>query len=258
MKKKYERINQLLEIIKSKSSISVKELASQIEVSEMTIRRDIEVLKNKGYVNTLYGSVIYTGNTSLSLSDSYHLHDAKGSHNEEKDRIGAFAATLVENDDILIIDTGSTTEPMARSLNADLDITVLCYNHNILNILLEKPNINIIFSGGYYHPNTQMFESKEGLSLINRTRATKVFISAAGIHKSLGVTCANNYEIATKHAIFNSSVKKILLADSSKFSVVKSAWFAELKDFDMIITDSGISKEWVDYISDLNIPLHIV
>jgi len=258
MKKKYERINQLLEIIKSKNSISVKELASQLEVSEMTIRRDIEVLKSKGYVTTLYGAVIYTGSTALNLTDNYHLHDAKGSHNEEKARIGAFAATLVENDDILIIDTGSTTEPLAGSLNPDLDITVLCYNHNILNILLEKPNINLIFSGGYYHPNTQMFESKEGLTLINRTRATKVFISAAGIHKSLGVTCANNYEIATKQAIFSSSVKKILMADSSKFSVVKSAWFAELEDFDMIITDSGISKEWIDYIRELNIHLHVV
>lgn len=258
MKKKYERINQLLEIIKSKNSISVKDLASQLEVSEMTIRRDIEVLKSKGYVSTLYGAVIYTGSTAFNLSDSYHLQDAKDSHNKEKARIGAFAASMVENDDILIIDTGSTTESLAGSLNPELDITVLCYNHNILNILLEKPNINIIFSGGYYHPNTQMFESREGLSLIKRTRATKVFISAAGIHKSLGVTCANNYEIATKHAIFNSSVKKILLADSSKFSVVKSAWFAELNDFDMIITDSGISKEWTEYISDLNIPLHVV
>jgi len=258
MKKKFERINQLLDIIKSEKNISVKELAALLEVSEMTIRRDIEVLKDKGYVNTLYGSVIYTGTTSLNLNDSYHLGDAKGSHNEEKARIGAFAATLVENGDILIIDTGSTTEALARSLNPDLDITVLCYNHNILYILLQKPNINLIFSGGYYHSNTQMFESREGLSLIKSTRATKVFISAAGIHKSLGVTCANNYEIATKHAIFNSSVDKILLADSSKFSTVKSSWFAGVEDFDMIITDSGISPEWIAYIQDLNIPLHVV
>lgn len=258
MKKKFERINQLLDIIKSKSSSSVKELAALLDVSEMTIRRDIGILKSKGYVSTLYGAVIYTGNDNLNLNDNYHLYDAKVAHSEEKARIGAFAATLVENDDILIIDTGSTTEPLAKSLDPALEITALCYNHNILNILLEKPNINLIFSGGYYHSNTQMFESKEGLALINRTRATKVFISAAGVHESLGVTCANNYEIATKHAIFNSSVKRILLVDSSKFSVIKSAWFAELKDFDMIITDSGISKEWVDYIKELSIPLHIV
>jgi len=258
MKKKYERINHILEMIKSSNNISVKELASQLEVSEMTIRRDIEILKSRGYVTTLYGAVIYTGNAASGLGEGYHLHDAKVAHNEEKARIGAFAAKLVENDDILIIDTGSTTEPLARSLNPDLDITVLCFNHNILNVLLDKPNFNLIFSGGYYHSNTQMFESREGLSLIKRTRATKVFISAAGIHKTLGVTCANNYEVATKHAIFNSSVKKILLADSSKFSVVKSAWFAEISDFDMIITDSGIPKEWIDYIHDLDITLHIV
>lgn len=258
MKKKNVRINKILDIIKSHDNISVKELASLLGVSEMTVRRDVDTLKMNEQVTTLYGAVMYTGNTvSATYSDNYYLSNAKSSHNEEKLRIGTFASSLISAEDVLIIDTGSTTEALARCLNPTLKTTVLCYNSNILNVLLENPNVDIIFSGGYYHPNTQMFESKDGLSLIQGTRANKVFISAAGVHQTLGVTCANSYEIETKKAIYNSSVEKILLADSSKFSLVKSAYFANLEDFDIIITDDNLSQEWIDYIHEMDITLHL-
>lgn len=102
-----------------------------------------------------------------------------------------------------------------------------------------------------------MFESPEGISLIKKTRATKVFVSAAGVHENLGVTCSNNYEVLTKQAIINSSLEKILLVDSSKFGVVKSAYFADLDDFDTIITDDGISNEWKEIIHTKGIKLII-
>lgn len=259
MKKKIERTNQILDIIKSHTNISVKELASLLDVSEMTIRRDVETLKADRQVNTLYGAVMYVGNDrEVTRGDNYYLSNAKSTHNEEKFRIGTFASSLISSEDVLIIDTGSTTEAFARCLSPAQKATILCYNSNILNVLLEKPNIDLIFSGGYYHPNSQMFESKAGLSLIQSTRANKAFISAAGVHQTLGVTCANSYEIETKKAIYNSSVEKILLADSSKFSVVKSAYFANPEDFDVIITDTNLSQEWVDYIHELNITLHLV
>ena len=103
-----------------------------------------------------------------------------------------------------------------------------------------------------------MFESPDGISLIEKTRATKVFISASGIHDKLGVTCSNNYEVPTKCAIIGSSLERILLVNSDKFGKVKSSYFADLSDFNTIITDSGISQEWINYISQLNINLIIV
>lgn len=260
MGKKFERINELVKILKESQGASAKELSLKFNVSEMTIRRDLEILVSQNIVTNQYGAFYYNESIKLvdPLDDKYALNTAITSHIEEKQRIGDFASSLVTDDDILIIDTGSTTEFLARSLHNTLKATVLCYNRNILNYLVDKNNISIIFAGGYYHPNTEMFESIEGLSLINHTRANKIFISAAGIHETLGVTCANNYEIATKKAIFKSGVEKILLVDSSKFSAVKSSHFANIEDFDMIITDSGISKEWIEMIHSKSIKLHIV
>lgn len=103
-----------------------------------------------------------------------------------------------------------------------------------------------------------MFESQEGIGLIKRTRADKGFISAAGFHETLGITCANPYEIETKKAVLNSSKTKILLVDSTKFDKTKIAYFADMKDFDMIITDSEISEHYMDIIRNQGIELVIV
>lgn len=261
MGKKFERMNELIKILKENQGASAKELCVKFNVSEMTIRRDLDLLISQKLVINQYGAFFYNTKNNKSadnLDDKYALNKAITSNIEEKQRIGIFAASLVYEDDILIVDTGSTTEFLARSLQSNLKATILCYNRNILNYLVDKPNISIIFAGGYYHANTEMFESIEGLTLINHTRANKIFVSAAGVHETLGVTCANNYEIATKQAIFKSGVEKILLIDSSKFSAVKSSYFANIEDFDMIITDSGISKNWVDMINSKSIKLHIV
>lgn len=258
MSKKLQRANKIIEILKEKNGASVKELASMLDVSEMTIRRDLNVLKSNNIVKNVYGATIYNPlNNIKKLSNPYNITEEIIKNESEKFKIGQIAAKLIQPDDIIIIDTGTTTEKLAQSISDDIKLTALLYNINILSALKMKHNINLIFSGGYFHPNTQMFESPEGISLIENTRATKVFVSAAGIHEQLGVTCSNNYEVPTKRAIIGSSLEKILMADSQKFGMVKSSYFADLNEFDIIITDSGISKEWINYINDLGIRLII-
>src|SRR5690606_3879851 len=98
-----------------------------------------------------------------------------------------------------------------------------------------------------------MFESAEGVSLIQRIRANKMFVSASGIHKELGITCANNYEVVTKRSALNSSYTKILLADSSKFGTIKQGYFAQLNDIDIIVTDNELSNNWRQFITEQGI-----
>ncbi|SFC28020.1 DeoR/GlpR family DNA-binding transcription regulator [Clostridium uliginosum] len=259
MSKKLERTNKIIEILKEKNGASIKELASTLGVSEMTIRRDLNVLKSNNIVNNVYGATIYNPLNSIQKLDNfYDITNEVVIQEGEKCKIGKVAETLIQTDDIIIIDTGTTTEKLAQNISNDMNLTALFYNTNILMALKGKDNIKLIFAGGYFHPNTQMFESSEGISLIENTRATKVFVSAAGIHEQLGVTCSNNYEVPTKRAIIGSSVEKILLVDSQKFGIVKSSYFADLNEFDVIITDNGISKEWIDRIKNLEIRLIIV
>lgn len=258
MNKKLQRANKIIDILKEKNGATVKELALTLKVSEMTIRRDLEILKSNNIINNVYGAAIYNPSNNIEKLESfYDIENELIKHENEKIKIGKAAAGLINQDDIIIIDTGTTTEKLAEFIDNNLNISVLIYNTNILMALSKKKNIELIFSGGYFHPNTMMFESPEGISLIEKTRATKVFVSAAGIHENLGVTCSNNYEVLTKQAIIKSSVEKILLVDSEKFGVVKSSYFAELTDFDTIITDNKITPKWHKKINDLGIKLII-
>lgn len=258
MSKKLQRANKIIDILKERNGATVKELASILNVSEMTIRRDLEVLKSNNIINNVYGAAIYNPSNNIEKLESfYDINSETIKQENQKLLIGKTAASLIEEDDVIIIDTGTTTEKLASSIDPNLKISALIFNTNILNELIQKKNINLIFSGGYFHPNTQMFESAEGISLITKTRATKVFVSASGVHETLGVTCSNSYEVLTKQAILNSSLEKILLVDSSKFGTVKSSYFADLNNFNTIITDDGISDEWKEIIHNKGIKLII-
>lgn len=254
--KKTIRASRIIEILKEKKGSSVKELATLLNVSEMTIRRDLSLLEKEKHIKNVLGVAIYDGEeTGLSATEEYELNNQKVLRETEKMRIGQAAAQLIHDEDIIIIDNGTTTEMLARYLPDDVKITALFYSINILMALKDKSNIDMIFTGGYFRPNTQMFESPEGMEIIKKTRATKVFLSAAGVHKELGVTCANDYELLTKKASMQSAHQKILLVDSTKFDTIKAAYFAEIVHIHTIITDTGISKEWVDYIKSLGIEL---
>ncbi|WP_312642212.1 DeoR/GlpR family DNA-binding transcription regulator [Hydrogenoanaerobacterium sp.] len=258
MNKKTERINQLIEILKVRSFVSIKELALMLGVSEMTIRRDLKILEQNRIAENVYGTSVYNPAHTVSKNDNeYNLFSEVEKQNIQKDSIGRFAASLVEQGDIIIVDTGTTTERIVPYLPTNSDITVLCYNINILMELRRNPGVKMMFAGGHYHSNTQMFECAEGIDFIRGLRAQKVFVSAAGVHAGLGVTCIENYEVPTKRAILKSSLERILVADSSKFDVVRPAYFCDLSEINTIITDSGLSEEWKQRITDMGIVLHL-
>ena len=262
MKNKQERLNQILLLLQKRHSISVSELSQLLHVSDMTIRRDLDYLQNNSLVTRGHGMAYYKANSSeediLLSENNYDLSEEKIRMNPEKERIGRFAVTLLEPDDNIIIDTGSTTDYFARLIPDTIDMTVLCYNYNILAHIINKPNIHIIFPGGYFHSNGQFFESPQSINLIENFRANKMFVSASGIHENLGITCANNYEVNTKRTALRSSQIKILLTDSTKFNMIRSSYFADLKDIDVIVTDTNLSQEWKALIKECNITLHLV
>ena len=253
---KIERWDAIMERLGLDKASTILELSGDLGVSAMTIRRDLAALAREGKVKILYGSVMLHPDLSRREGDAYYsLNTAGAQHTEEKRRIGRAAAALVQPEDSLIIDCGSTTEYLARCLPEDTPFTALCYSLNVVSECVRRRECKTLFSGGLFHENTLMFESPEGLQAIRHFRATKAFISASGVDSRFGVTCSNSYERETKKAIIQSSLRKILVTDSSKFGAVRSAFFAELSDFDEIVTDSGIPDEYRKIVADLGISL---
>jgi DeoR family transcriptional regulator, deoxyribose operon repressor len=255
---KTERMSVIMQTLQISKASSVQELSRQLKVSHMTVRRDLVSLVEGEQVKILHGSVILHPKASARPEESYYSLIGAGSRcPEEKRRIGQLAASLIEPDDALIIDSGSTTEYLAKYLPEGIPYTVLCWSLNIVSETVRRKNCRTIFCGGVYHENTMMFESPEGRETVRRFRATKAFVSASGANHQFGVTCMNAYERETKKVMIQSSLKKILLVDSSKLGTVRSDYFAEMTDFDEIITDSGISAEYAEIIRGMGKVLRI-
>ena len=253
-----DRLNVIIQTLNISKAASVQQLSDQLKVSHMTVRRDLASLVKSEKVKIFHGSVILHPNSTVRENESYYSLIAAGAENPDlKQRIGQLAASLIEPEDTLLIDVGSTTEYLAKYLPESISYTVLCFSLNVVSETVRRRNCKTLFGGGSYHENTLMFEGPGSLEMIRNFRATKAFISASGANMQFGVTCMNAYERETKKAILQSSMRKILLVDSSKFSVIRSDYFAELADFDEIITDAGIPEEYADFIRNLGIVLRI-
>jgi DeoR family deoxyribose operon repressor len=260
MNKKADRIERLLHMLRKHGAVSIKDLARDFDVTEMTIRRDLQQLSEKQLVKILHGGAIYTAHDkNFNDTEKVYAYDEEiTKHQAEKDRIGRKAASLVLPHDTIIVDTGTTTEYLAKHLKDDMPLTALAYALNIVNALCERPSFNQIIAGGTFFRNTLSFVGSTGIELIRRIRASKVFISASGVSDTLGITSTNLYEIEIKNAAINSSHTRILLADSSKFDQVKIAHFADVRDFDIIITDTGVPRRYIDIAEELGVKMYCV
>ncbi len=253
--KKELRTRAVAKEIQNNPSYSVSVLARQFNVSEMTIRRDIKYIEENNLLDLFQPSVVREG-AGVSCA-GYEFYREAEKMADEKLRIARYAVSLIKPNDVLMMDTGTTVDLVASFLPMDLPLTVICYNYNVLSHLYDRDNIRLMLAGGYYHRISESFESSENVSFLQNVRATKMFVSTSGVEK-LGLTCTSQYEVITKQTAIHSSLKRILLADSSKFGVIKSGFFADLKDMDLIITDEGLSQDWQNYIQEMNIALKIV
>ncbi len=253
---KHRRMQEIVNTLRIRNMVNIRELTRKFEVSEMTVRRDLNLLAEENLIDLIPGGAMLK--RPEESENRYLVTNEESVRTIEKLKIGQRAVSLVQPNETIILDIGTTTEYLAKFLREDSPITVLCYSLNSLVEVYKKKNCAIIFSGGYFHPETMMFESQEGIELIRRTRADKAFVSAAGIHDELGVTTVYPHELQAKKTILSSTKNRVLVVDSSKFGTIKSVYFAELGDFQTIITDGGIPEKYATFIRDRGIELIVV
>jgi DeoR family deoxyribose operon repressor len=258
VKKREKRLRDIVDILKEESAATTRELSQRLDVTEMTIRRDLSVLTARKQVRVIHGGAIYRGDDRTGGNERYVFHYEETLHKEAKKRIGEMAASLIEEGDTIVLDGGSTVEYVARCIPRDLEITILCYSMNILDIVTPVTGWRKICAGGYYDDDSLFFQGPKGVELIRSMRASKAFIGATGVNGNLGLTSKNLFEVETKKAVIGSTDTRILVVDSSKFGKVHTAHFADLEDFSMVITDSGIPAEYEDLIRAAGLKLHIV
>ena len=224
-------------------------LAKKYNVSTMTIRRDLDYIEKH--------CLLDSAKVNMSVLE-YESNIEEIKNAAYKEKIAQYALTLIEPHDVIVLDNGTTAGMIAAMLPNDIPLTVICYSYHILSKLFNRDNIKLVMAGGYYHRNTQSFESSEAVEFLTKFRAKRMFVCATGIHPDLGLTCADQRLAPVKQAALSTALQKILVTDSTKFDRISAGFFAPIEEMDFIITDQQVSQEWIERFEALEIDYKIV
>jgi DeoR family deoxyribose operon repressor len=219
-------------MLAGQSHLRLAAIASDLGVSEMTVRRD--VMESGGRFACLGGHVIGAQNDAAG---AYVLDEERDHHAAAKAAACANAIELIEQDDTIFIDCGTTTPHLAALIPDGLRLTAVCYSLNVAEILSRRENTRLILLGGLFHQGAASFSGEAALHGLNGININKAFISAGGVHDERGVTCSHFHEVPVKQAAIARAVNAHLVVDSSKFGKVRAAHFAEVGAFTSIISD---------------------
>lgn len=240
-----ERHQKIAEMLKKKSSIKVCELAEIFNVSESTIRRDLKQMEYNGLLSRTHGGAVGFSVTTFEPS----FREKEDEMHDEKMLIGIKAASIIEDGDTIIIDSGTTTLEIAKNITAK-NITVITNSIDIAAAISYKENIELIVTGGSLRFNTRAMVGHITEMTIKNFRVDKAFIGANGISLEAGITTPNFIEAQAKKAMMNAANNVIVAADSSKFNKVCLSVICPIRQVGTIITssdlDESVKKEYVD------------
>jgi DeoR family deoxyribose operon repressor len=237
MMQKSDRVRALVKALDDQGVIHLREAVSLLGVSEMTVRRDVAA--NPDLFTYLGGHIVNAAKLPASGSSAYVLETEEEHFAQAKAQACAIAAGLIAPNDTVFVDCGTTLAAIGRYIPRELNVTVICYSLNVAEAVRRMDNIRLILLGGVYVPSSDSFTGNESLEALRHIGINKALISAGGVDEARGVSCWNFHEVPIKQAAMVSAVERHLVVDSSKFGQVRAVRFAQIGDFDSVISEQG-------------------
>jgi DeoR/GlpR family transcriptional regulator of sugar metabolism len=248
-----ERQKQILELIEKRNSISVVELCKLLEVSDMTVRRDLRILHNRGLLERVHGGAL--SRRGRSFEPPYHSRATN--QVLQKEIIGLSAATLVHEGDSLALDVGTTTLELAKSLVNTPNLTILTASLPIAMVLSEVPNIRLILTGGIVRNQELSMIGHIAEQTYKEFHVDKAFIGVGGLDSEAGLTDFNLEDTLVKKAMIANAGQVIVVADSSKLGETCLASIGPLSVVDTLVTDANAPEEILDSLRSSDIEVII-
>ena len=235
----FDRRIKILEILETEGQAKVPFLSKKFDVTEVTIRNDLDHLEQKGLLIRTRGGALKAQKVGID----YNLEIKRKKNQKEKEAIGKKAAELVNNGETIILDSGTTTMEIAKKLSKKKELTVISNALNIVSHLVNLSEVKVIVPGGYLR--------KESLSLIGHSAEAelknyycdKLFIGVDGIEATYGISTPNAEEAYLNKVMISIAKKVIVVADSSKFLKKSFAFISTMDVVTTIITDSNIPED---------------
>ena len=232
-----DRRKRIQEIVQQKGVVKVAELSKMFGVSELTIRRDLDILERKDILERTHGGAVY--NQRMRIEPLYEQKSRI--HRKEKEAIGALTTQIIEDGDTLLINSGSTTREVMKNLKTR-KVRIITSNMSALFDISES-NVELIFIGGYYRKQSNSLVGSLASLSLQQIYGSKAIIGVDGISIKYGLTTPimEEAEVA-RQMIERTPGPVIVVADHSKIGVVSNFITAPLDKVDILVTDEKIDE----------------
>ncbi len=249
-----ERRRAIAEQVMRRGRATVGELSRQFNVSEVTIRSDLQVLAEQKLLVRTHGGAVAPGAGASELAFALRRERKV----REKQRIGRAGAALVANGDAVYLDSSSTSLAIAHYLKQRRHLTVVTNSLAIIQELLDAPHIHVMITGGSLQRETAAFVGPYSQTLFDQVHIQKGFFGAHGIVLDPGLTDVSPEIAAAKRPILARCQQAIAVVDASKWGRVGIAAFAAVNELDMIITDDSAPAGEVRAVQDAGADVRVV
>jgi DeoR family transcriptional regulator of aga operon len=248
-----ERLGAILERLSSEGSVSVVDIATALEVSTATIRRDLRLLEEQRLLGRTHGGAVPQG-----VLYELPLRYKSTRQPEQKLRIAREAATRVLEGWAIGLTGGTTTTEVARALVDRPRLTVVTNALNIASELAVRPNLKLVVTGGVARPESYELVGPIAEASLQGLNLDVVFLAVDGISPDAGLTTHHEIEAGTNRALMERARRVIVVADSSKIGRVTFARICDLAGVDELITDDGADREAIAAVEAGGVPVTIV
>lgn len=238
-----ERYEKIVGLVNERGSIRVSELSELCQVTEETIRRDLDRLEQAGRLRRSHGGAVSVKDDRQQAEIPYAEREIIRA--EEKRRIAQEAIKLIAPGERILLDASTTAWYMAGSM-PDVKLTALTNSIKVASELSAKDKIEVIATGGIVAQRSLSFVGPLAERSLDAYYVDKVFLSCKGVHLERGVSESNELQARVKQKMIERAEQVVLLADASKFGVQAFTHVVELDQVDVVVTDRALPKETVE------------
>ena len=244
-----ERRREILSRLDSEGKVIVAELARDFAVTEETVRRDLERLDKEGLASKTHGGAVAVQSSAHDIP--YRIRF--GVNVDQKKKIAETVASLINDGEKIMVDGSSTAIYIIKKLKSKKNITVITNSVEILLELADKPEWTVLSTGGVLKEGALALTGSSAERMISSYHVDTAICSCKGVDVDLGVTDSNEKDTLIKQAMFSSAERRILAVDNGKLDKKSFVKVCNLKDIDILVTDSEPSEKWIEHCESLGI-----
>jgi DeoR family fructose operon transcriptional repressor len=243
-----ERKRRIVELVTQQDGCSVAELATELDFSKATIRRDLQELESEGRIERSHGGAVPA--SSVRQERSYGQREVD--RLDAKQAIGAHATDLLQDAQVVSFDAGTTTMAVAQSLPGDAAIETVTNMPEMATTLLEK-GVDVTVTGGSLRPRTRALVGATAEQFLEDHYVDLLYVGINSLDATAGLTTPNEAEAAVKSRFVEQATRVVLVADSSKFDEQSFVTVADLDEVDTLVTDEAPVGELAGALEDAGV-----